>query len=528
MYRILIADDEGIMVESLKMIILRNFDSCTVETAKTGREAIEKAEYTHPDIIFMDIQMPGINGIQALKEIRRFNQTALVYVISAYDKFDYAKEAIALGAEQYLMKPVAKKVVIDTVQKAIDRVDEMRRQRSDRLRVQEKLETVIPVVENGLISNMLIKSDWQDAGHFRQLLELTEEYGFVMIFRFGTTDREKGMVTPVGVSVQAQDFYSEFRAIVKSFLHCIIGGIISDHIVVVVPREKEELTYEERVQGIEDARAIVSRLEQKLDVSFRVGIGRVHRLEEMRSSYLEAGRALNESDSHVVHTNDIVSHGVYEGGFPGDLEKEMFLQLSRGDVEGMQRSANGFFDWMLQQKNAGKDTLRLKILEFVLVAEKNGFDEGAVNYRFESRRDYLSEIMGLSYSEDLREWFLAHMTDICRQIRDQKNTQSENAVTKAKAYIQENFDHEISLDDVSKEVNISPYYFSKLFKEESGENFIEYLTRIRMERARQLLLDPSYTVKEISSMTGYADPNYFSRIFKKQTGMTPREFRESV
>ena len=97
MYRILIADDEGLMLEAFKGVILAEFgDKCSVETAKTGRAVIEKAETFHPDIVFMDIHMPGINGIQAMREIRKFNNSALFYVVSAYDKFDYAKEASIL------------------------------------------------------------------------------------------------------------------------------------------------------------------------------------------------------------------------------------------------------------------------------------------------------------------------------------------------------------------------------------------------------------------------------------------------
>ena len=109
MYRILIADDEGIMLEAFKGVILGEFgEKCIVETAKTGRVVIEKAETFHPDVVFMDIHMPGINGIQAMREIRKFNNSALFYVVSAYDKFDYAKEAIDLGVEKYLTKPISK------------------------------------------------------------------------------------------------------------------------------------------------------------------------------------------------------------------------------------------------------------------------------------------------------------------------------------------------------------------------------------------------------------------------------------
>mgnify|MGYP000429413207 CR=1 FL=1 len=140
MYRILVADDEGIMLEAFKNVISSTFgDSCIVETAKTGRAVTEIAETFHPDIVFMDIHMPGINGIQAMREIRKFNTTALFYVVSAYDKFDYAKEAIDLGVERYLTKPISKAKIIAAVEEATAKVDNKKKiSRSNLLRIQEK------------------------------------------------------------------------------------------------------------------------------------------------------------------------------------------------------------------------------------------------------------------------------------------------------------------------------------------------------------------------------------------------------
>jgi two-component system response regulator YesN len=120
------------------------------------------------------------------------------------------------------------------------------------------------------------------------------------------------------------------------------------------------------------------------------------------------------------------------------------------------------------------------------------------------------------------------MTQIASGIRDRADEQSESIVQKAQKYMRENYMKEISLDDVSKEVNVSPYYFSKLFKEEVGENFIEYLTKIRIGKAKEMLAKGSESVKEIGLASGYADSNYFSRIFKKQTGMTPSEYRDHL
>ena len=103
MYRIMLADDEGIVLDALQFIIEKNFgDCCEIQKAKTGRGVIELAEEFLPDIAFVDIQMPGINGIEAIKEIRKRNKNTIFIIVSAYDKFDYAKEAINLGVLEYI------------------------------------------------------------------------------------------------------------------------------------------------------------------------------------------------------------------------------------------------------------------------------------------------------------------------------------------------------------------------------------------------------------------------------------------
>ena len=107
-----------------------------------------------------------------------------------------------------------------------------------------------------------------------------------------------------------------------------------------------------------------------------------------------------------------------------------------------------------------------------------------------------------------------------------KEEQSSSIIDRAKDYIAGHYSKDISLDDVSREVDISPYYFSKVFKEATGENFIEYLTNVRISRAKEMLLAGDSSMKEICSAVGYSDPNYFSRTFKKNVGVTPTEFKE--
>ena len=116
MYKIMIADDEGIVIDSLKFVLEKEFGKeCTIEFAKTGRSVIELAENFRPDISIMDIQMPGINGIDAMKEIREKDKDVIFIVMSAYDKFDYATEAIKLGVLDYITKPMEKNRIISVV-----------------------------------------------------------------------------------------------------------------------------------------------------------------------------------------------------------------------------------------------------------------------------------------------------------------------------------------------------------------------------------------------------------------------------
>ena len=112
-------------------------------------------------------------------------------------------------------------------------------------------------------------------------------------------------------------------------------------------------------------------------------------------------------------------------------------------------------------------------------------------------------------------------------VLNKREEKSGSIIEMAKNYIKNNYHKDISLDDVSREVNISPYYFSKLFKETTGENFIEYLTNLRMDKAKELLETTECSMKEICVRTGYSDPNYFSRSFKKNVGVTPTVYKEN-
>lgn len=183
MYKIMLADDEGIVIDSVKFIIEKEFgEECVIEFAKTGRSVIELAESFRPDIAIMDIQMPGINGIDSMKEIRKTNQNVIFIVMSAYDKFDYAKEAIKLGVLEYITKPMERTKLLSALKSAMKLVDKEREKRSNDLIIREKLETVIPVLESGLIYEILLQEHFEeDIENYKTMLGIKENYAYLSL-----------------------------------------------------------------------------------------------------------------------------------------------------------------------------------------------------------------------------------------------------------------------------------------------------------------------------------------------------------
>ncbi len=349
----------------------------------------------------------------------------------------------------------------------------------------------------------------------------------ILIVEFGDSLVEGNLTNPVGISVKAQSFYPVIRESLKEELECIISPIMINKIIAFIPYDKPRLEYDERIEIIEKARKLVRELTKRLDIQFKIGIGSVTSIDKLEDSYKEALSAIRNSKGRVAHVKDLPITCEYEEDYPIDIESALFEKIEKGDIEGTKTEANRFFDWMVNNYPGHMMDIKLKVLEFILFAEQKAFLSGGMTYYFLYRKDYLSTIINIENYEQLRRWFIDMVTQACRNITTKREEQTSGLISKAKAYIEENYSRDISLDDVSRHVDISPYYFSKLFKEESGENFIEYLTNLRIKRAKNLLRHSDMNMKNICAKIGYSDPNYFSRIFKKQVGVTPTEYRES-
>lgn len=522
MYRIMLADDEGLELNSLKFIVEKGFgDECVVETAKTGRGAIELAERFRPDIAVMDIQMPGINGIDAMREIRRTNTAVKFLILTAYDNFDYAQEAITLGVSSYLTKPIRREVMLEELRKVMAEIDLERTRRRSNLLLREKLENAIPMLEAGIIYAILLRQDCTSVVRaYTEVLDIQQEGGYFLLIDF-----QEGGEPEERLDLMKED--EKIRQLLKELFRSAVSQLMGMRSLTLVFCSLPEDEYERRLQIMDRVEELRRRLQKLTPIPFSISIGTIQPLETLADSYDQAVAAMEQKSGPIAHYNDLPLSKQWEEGYPQETEYEIYQEAEQGRAQSCCEKARTFFDWMVARHGEEPMDIRLKALELVMRVEYIAFHTGGRTYHFMERHGYLETILALNQYDELKQWYLDkihHAVSSVVALKDEKNL---STVEQAVQYIDQNYQQDLSLNGISKEVHLSPYYFSKVFKEETGQNFIEYLTQTRMEHAKKLLSATGQSVKEVCSSVGYSDPNYFSRSFKKYTGMTPREYREA-
>lgn len=530
MIKLMIVDDEQIVRDGIRFIIEKNFENQIeiVDMARTGREAIEKYEEWRPNLVLMDIQMPGINGIDALRAIKEQNPGAKCIIISAYEQFEYAKQAVELGVKEYILKPINKNKLVDTVSRVLKEIEDEKRIKQREMENQEKMDKILPVLEHGLIYAILMNSDYQnEIENYFNLFGLDHDNGYVMTVEFGDEAPAGRMRNKIGTGIKSQVHYESVRNLIKYKCRCIVGPMIINRITVLVHVEKRENEYDQRIRAIELAESIRESVEKIVEADVRVGIGGCYSIYEANQSYVEALKALGKiEDEEVLHIKDVI-----DLAHPADGRMTALKNHQNAILEKMEEGSIGEMDTLLMDyfgklgilyKQYPADTknlmAELMILLFTEASRSHIIEEGA------SYTTYLKEIQDMDNFYELQNICIRRIKDLTQRMKSEKEIKVSQVIADAKRYIDENYNKEIGLKETSEAVAISPQYFSKIFKEELGVNYIDYLTQVRMEHAKAMLRERKLSIKEICFEIGYNDPNYFSRLFKKHVGVSPTEF----
>ncbi|MDA3847865.1 MAG: response regulator [Vallitaleaceae bacterium] len=532
MINLMIVDDEQIVRDGIKFIVEKEFgeDVKIVAMARTGREAIEKYEEHKPAIVFMDIQMPGINGIDAIRAIKEQNSKVKCIIVSAYEQFEFAKQAVELGVSEYILKPINRRNLMEILEKVIHEIESEKKVKQKEMENQEKIDKILPILENGFIYSILMNTDYaSEIDNYHNLFNISKEIGYIMVIEFGEGRIPGELTNKIGTGIKNTNQYDAIRNTIKYKCKCVVGPIIVNRITVLFYEDHMENEYEQRIRAIDLAGTIISSLERIVDSEIYVGIGSRYKIHRVNASYQEATKAISKmTGERILHIKDATNNVDEEQQYimikiKSD-ETLMMKKIEEADYEAVEGCINRIFDRINRTYGEVNNSVKNIIMEMVVLMHTTAYFNNIVedNISYDS---YLDDIKGIENLHKLQAYCLSKAKSITEHIGMEKERKVSNVIYKAKIYIDENYNKEIGLKEVSEAVAISPQYFSKIFKEEIGVNFIDYITKVRINRAKELLNAQTLSIKEIAFEVGYNDPNYFSRLFKKIEGISPTEYK---
>ncbi|MGO8695858.1 MAG: response regulator [Rectinemataceae bacterium] len=524
MKRVLVVDDERPVVDTILHIIKRDlaaeFD--IVGAASSGREAIDRASALGPDIVLMDVRMPGLSGLDVVRELRRRGSETVFILVTAYERFDIAREAVELGVLDYLLKPVAKDKLAQSLRAAsafIDRRDEFEhreveyREREERMRLFVETAFLHALVLGERLGPQLPK--------YRQALSLDEPLLLAAAASFSPPD---GSPDAEAVS---RSLHERFRETLRYKSKALVGPLVAGICIVLFPLKSETESpaaasalheIATAVRGAESGRGLVS-----------VGFGTAKPIEAVRESWSEALRDLwkggYRSDRPTVpgEGGEATENGDNRRKFEDD---EAFLgALLDGSVERTRAALERVLDSLRELEIvSAAERFRLSALfgsAYRALARRGLMDVREVEGEFD-----MGDMLAAGEGPGLELAVRARYERIVDRLG--RIPRRSAAVTGAISFIKSGFGGVVTLELAADAVGLSPSRLSRLFVEETGRGFSDYLIQFRIERAKEMLLVPGASIKQVSAACGYPDPNYFSRLFKKVTGLTPTAFSSGI
>lgn len=488
-----------------------------------------------PDILITDIPMPFMDGLELCKLVKKELPNIKILILSGYDEFDYAKEAIRLGVTEYLLKPISSGKLLE----ALNGVSEsIRREKEDKDLVRKYMEEMRENTEHEkqkffeqMIAGNLSMADALETGKKYEMSLSAGMYN-LLLFRFtlGEENRKSGEL--LGEAEYAIEKLTERLEYVFEFQRGVEGWAF-----LLMADNEEQMS--ERVKEL--SKDLEEIMKNYSTIAYFGGIGQpVARLRELEESFREAERALaarfTMELNRIISVDDIrMAQNVdtlddIEITSFGEIEKTRTM-LEKFLNNGVEDEIDEFVDVYineLPEENLKSVLMRQYIIMDAYIVmmsfcEKIEGIEGEMQAQSEELKNSMKTIQTVEEIKNYIRMLLKKIIGVRDTISGRRYS---DIIEIAKDQIRKTYmSDEISLNTVAAEVGMSPSYFSSIFSKEMGKTFVEYLTEIRMDRAKELLMCSSMKTSEIGYEVGYKDPHYFSYIFKKTQNCTPKEFR---
>lgn len=496
MYKILIVEDEEIERKAFVSLLKEHFkEYLSVYNASNGMEALEILKDIDIDILVCDINLPGINGLETIGFAKKINKDIVSLVITSYNYFEYAREAIKLGVEDFILKPVSIENLCNLINQIINKIDRKKNEKNQTTQLVLKMEEIRPIVESDCIHSIVQNSKPEEIRKYFSILNIVPKSGFCLVFQED--------------SFQPYQIHSFITEIEDLGCRCMKDSYYEAHVLFVFSMARLSS------QDIDMFKALINKYFYGLD---HMGVGDICiNYENFYRSYVTAIKnigspiELKENDSK----NDL--------GYSYNIEKlcqNLIKDFLKFDSLNMQRRINLFYLEILYID-------KMSLLNVI-----KAFNETLItlfNQEFKSNIDLNDQeyIIKLDADNPYRD-LLAKINDfldsLVKSIDKADNKSSNILVKKALAYISLNYKKNITLNSVAAYLGVTPFYISNLLSTHTSKNFTDLVTEYRIEKAKEMLKG-NYQIKEIAFELGFRSHNYFSKVFKKVTGLTPKEYK---
>lgn len=530
MIKLIIADDEKWVRTTVKTLIpFQNLDISLACEASNGIEALELCRQHEPDILVTDIMMPGLNGLELIREVRHLLPDLKIVIISGYNDFEYAKTAMKFGIADYLLKPVDEEELLQVLERIKSEIREKARLSREMEAGEEQVRKALPVMCEAFL-NELITRNSMTAEKIKSELK---KYSIDMpgnIYTICVTAPDENMKNDA-VRSSSEKFRALVKHIMKRYTGAVTFGLAHDKNVLV-----SIINSSNNRAGIEKAFRICSLiLAKKLDFSMSMGVSiPTHQLGMLPDIYIKACEALETRFWEGSGTLAAYRTGLLPDEKMLTLSEETLnkitLNLKLSNMQTAVSYVEGLCRSMKNERNMKPDIVREFFWQFLqsvitMLNIQLPFIRHEAMVTGEHPYERIKDTLFISTLEACIEELLQKIFNF---YHDKNPLDNGSLVENAKKIIERNFAGDISLEQVAKHVHLSPAYLSELFKKETGMSFIDYKTIVRIEHAKKLLSTPSMNISEISGKVGYSDPKYFSKLFKKITGKTIFEYRKEV
>ncbi len=537
MYSVMLVDDEILERQGWRQILEKHRSGSVrvVGEARSGKEAVELAKRNKPDLILMDVKMPGLDGIKAGRLIREFHPGVKILVISAYDEFSYAQEALKFGAVNYLLKPVQPAEMLEIIDQQLSALEHERKEKEEEETLQAMFQKAMPYIKIGFIfewlsGNVKLAEEIRERAEFLDIKPLPQLVMVVNIDNFlqMTTGKKE-----IERQILKQKIYQKITELTAESPRSQCIPLQGDKYGVLVTPGENESPEKQRRRAARLAETIRRQIEKDpfIPATVTIGIGRVYSEgTSLHLSYQEALRALEHKlytgGNQVIHIDDVLPFDERIPSYPFQLERELISSVRIGNMEHARNCLAKLLDDLLSKANSHPELLKTRVLELLIVLSRQAIESGADTEEVARQNfNYSQELRQKENLNELRAWIFDRVEQLIKLVQDCRNLRQQDIMKKITAYIHHNYHRDITLEEVAGAVFLSPCYLSRIFKQAQGVNFIDYLTHVRLEKAKILLESNSDSITQIARKVGYQDPKYFSTVFKKHEGCTPSEYR---